>query len=333
MKSILTFAAFALSGASALAADLPPRGEPSAPLAPSARSAIPDPWGGFYFGGAASWDRNVGRFNTGGIGYALPDGLTAPTNTTTNAPAADSIVSYAPGARVKSGDQLGGALYFGYNMQSDGFVAGVEADLHSSYDQMRRNYGGLLNIDASYVNDNDAFTGDTGYARGGVTLNRTSRVLWDGSLRARLGAAVSNDLLLFVTGGLAIAQVRHGLALGGSNVFFYDFDAEQGTQTARGSATKDRIALGWTLGAGFDLRLTQSWIMRAEYRFSDYGETRMEVAGVATCAAAPTRTCNGIGDSAVSAKATFRDTSHSARVGVAYLFNSAPPPRAVLARY
>ena len=170
-------------------------------------------------------------------------------------------------------------------------------------------------------------------ARGGFTLNHTSRVLWDGSVRARLGAAVSNDLLLFVTGGLALAQVRHGLSLGGSNDFSYDFDQPQGTQTARGSATKDRVAIGWTLGAGADLRLTEGWIMRAEYRFSDYGETRMEVAGVATCVAAPTRTCNGIGDSAVSAKAVFRDTAHSARIGVAYLFNAAPPPRAVLARY
>jgi outer membrane immunogenic protein len=334
MKSVFTFAALALAGSGALAADLPRRSDAPAPSAPASRtfSAL-DPWAGFYLGGAASWDSNIGRFNTAGVGYALPDGLTAAGNAQTNAPAAGSTYTFTRALHAKAGDQLGGALFFGYNMQANNLVAGFEADLHSSHDQTRSHGAGVLAIDGAYANATDAVNGDTGEANGAFTLDRKSRVLWDGSLRARVGAALSDDVLFFVTGGLAIAQLRHGLSVSGVNVFKFDTGAEQATQTANAAATRDRIALGWTLGAGVDVRLAASWILRAEYRFSDYGDAQVEAKGQATCAPAPARTCDGVGDGAVVAKAKFHDVSHSARVGVAYLFNAAPPPRAILARY
>jgi len=123
----------------------------------------------------------------------------------------------APGNRVKNEGFVGGG-FAGVQGQSGRVVYGVEGDV--GYDGSRGNNGVLA-------------------TRGSV----------DGSVRARLGYAVTDRVLLYGTAGGAGKQLRVSDAAG-----------------------RDReTMLGYTVGAGVDAKLTDQVFGRVEYRFSDYG--------------------------------------------------------------
>jgi outer membrane immunogenic protein len=162
-----------------------------------------------------------------------------------------------------------GGLHAGFNYQMNNIVVGVEADIEASG------------------------------AGGGYTLGNGNgtrfRSNWQGSLRGRLGFA-ADRALFYVTGGLAVAQFRHG--------YFTPALIENFSRTRA----------GWTVGAGVEYAFTPNWTARAEYRYSDYGSFS--------------------NDSLVAFPGlTYRHNprSHSVRVGVSYLFSTGGS--AVVARY
>lgn len=84
----------------------------------------------------------------------------------------------------------------------------------------------------------------------------TTNLNAQGSLRGRIGFA-ADRALLYVTGGLAAARFGGQTALGG--VTFPD------------SSTR----IGWTLGAGIDMAVTDTVFVRGQYRYSNYGTRTM----------------------------------------------------------
>ncbi|WP_192181369.1 outer membrane protein [Mesorhizobium amorphae] len=124
------------------------------------------------------------------------------------------------GVDVKTKGFIGG-VFGGYQWQQENFVYGAEADL---------GYNGVKG-------DSDGID-----AKGGL----------DGSLRARLGYAVTPEILLYGTGGLA-----------GKN--------QKITDSVTG--TDDSNAMfGWTAGVGTDIKITDNVFGRVEYRYTDYGD-------------------------------------------------------------
>lgn len=81
-----------------------------------------------------------------------------------------------------------------------------------------------------------------------------SRVEWEAALRARFGINYER-WLPYVAGGLAFAGIKHNLTTGNTDI-----------------GTASHIAVGFTLGAGVDYALTNNLLLRAEYRYSDYGK-------------------------------------------------------------
>lgn len=81
-----------------------------------------------------------------------------------------------------------------------------------------------------------------------------SRVEWEAALRARFGINYER-WLPYVAGGLAFAGVKHNLTTDNTDI-----------------GTASHIAVGFTLGAGVDYALTNNLLLRAEYRYSDYGK-------------------------------------------------------------
>jgi outer membrane immunogenic protein len=131
-----------------------------------------------------------------------------------------------------------GGLYAGYNHQlSNGLVLGVEGDFNIS------------GIDADGVR---------GIGDGVVdpSLSYGSDLKWSGSLRGRLGYA-AGQFMPFVTGGLAVAR--------------YEI-----SETVPTSYSVSKTYTGWTLGAGIDYAMTDNILLRAEYRYADYGSERFE---------------------------------------------------------
>ncbi|MGY6710506.1 MAG: outer membrane protein [Rhizobiaceae bacterium] len=124
-----------------------------------------------------------------------------------------------PGGNIATDGWSGGA-FAGYNLQNDMFVYGVEGDINYS-----------------------RFTGSTA----GVADARTSI---DGSLRARAGVAVTDDILLYGTGGVA---------------------AQRLTVSPWTTTGDEQALIGFTAGAGMDARLTDQVFGRVEYRYTQYG--------------------------------------------------------------
>jgi outer membrane immunogenic protein len=126
---------------------------------------------------------------------------------------------------------LGGASGFlaglqaGYDYQFDRVVLGIAGDL--TYSTVSRRYIDLTPTDVRAKQD------------------------WSGSIRARLGYAVQDNLLLYATGGLALGNVRMN-------------DAVLAT-------SQSRMLTGWTLGAGGEYKFTPNWSGLLEYRYTDLG--------------------------------------------------------------
>lgn len=119
---------------------------------------------------------------------------------------------------------LGGA-FLGWNGQNGAFVYGIEGDFGYS--------------DVSGFNGTEA-------SRNGL----------EGSLRGRLGYAVTDRVLLYGTAGGAATQVTYHTP----------------------GVKDENTQFGWTAGAGVDAMLTDRVFGRLEYRYSDYGSDTFDSA-------------------------------------------------------
>lgn len=120
---------------------------------------------------------------------------------------------------------IAGGLQIGYNWQSGQFVFGGEAD-----------------IQASAADDTFA----------GWKFSNP----WFGTVRARGGIAL-NNVLLYVTGGLAYGRIE-GDFLGFS---------------------ESRTSYGYTLGAGMEVGFTPNWSAKVEYLYLDLADRGFVVTG------------------------------------------------------
>jgi len=122
---------------------------------------------------------------------------------------------------------------------------------------------------------------------------------WDGSVRATAGFAIDRALV-YATGGLAFINTTGCTAFGPGDV------CAPATQFGG-------TRLGWTVGAGLAYAVTQNVAIRAEYLYANYGGRTYATTGVA------------------GAQTRHKIDTHTARVGVSYLFSTGPS--AVVARY
>ena len=207
----------------------------------------------------------------GGYGWGRNDGL----STVSAAPPADLVYP-----------KLRGGLYgghFGYNWQFDRVVAGFEADLSIA------RIGGRAQV--QYAVPPSA-----------MTSSREPEIEALGSVRARLGWAAGENVLLYGTAGLGWERIA--TTEGFSSV------APAGTVTSSTYDAVDRF--GWVAGAGAEARLPGSnWIGRLEYLH--YGFGTIGENGVVTNTAG-----------------TFTDraSSHGVdvlRAGLSYKFGDQPP--------
>ena len=129
------------------------------------------------------------------------------------------------GPDIKTKGFVGG-VFGGYQWQQENFVYGAEADL---------GYNGVKG-------DSDGI-----HSKGG----------FEGSLRARLGYAVTPEILLYGTGGGALKNQK--ISVPG--------DSDSNTM------------LGWTAGVGTDIKITDNVFGRVEYRYTDFGSKSFDSVG------------------------------------------------------
>jgi outer membrane immunogenic protein len=85
---------------------------------------------------------------------------------------------------------------------------------------------------------------------------------WLFTARGRLGWTPVPQLLLYSTGGLAVARINVTNS-------FRDFDP---FGVGLGASNSSSNKAGWTVGGGAEWMLTPNWSMKAEYLFVDLGQ-------------------------------------------------------------
>jgi outer membrane immunogenic protein len=274
------------TGGSAIAADLPMKAPPPAP-------AVVYDWSGFYVGAQVGGKWNNDDWNTTCINAGGPPlgtcGSPLSLIAFPGAPDATSAQSF-----TNSGFRWG--FYGGYNYQvTPNWLVGVEADV-GFYN--RSSTVGFIPGCATAACTGifvPPFSGDS----------TTVRNDGDASLRGRLGFIATPDILIYGTGGVAWQRIGETVICNGTTgamCLFNHTDVQQKT------------LLGWTLGGGLEFKVWQNWILRGEYRYSEFQSF------------SPVFFANS-GDAEVHANIKMH--SQIATFGVAYKFGGGP----VVAKY
>ena len=203
-------------------------------------------WSGFYagFNNGYTW-RGTGTFSTAAVNLfdstAIP-GLWGPAS--------------ALGATGSVGTRLNGFFgggQIGYNWQfSDRFVAGLEADLQGAG---VRGGGGFQTLTPAAIYPPFA-------AATSVTVNRSLEYF--GTVRGRLGYAVTPTMLFYVTGGLAYGGIATSTAIRQSLTPSLLLSAG-----AKSDFFDNRVA--WTAGGGVESALTGDLTAKLEFLYYDLG--------------------------------------------------------------
>ena len=119
---------------------------------------------------------------------------------------------------IDDNDGFVGGVFGGYNFQQDLIVYGIEGDI---------GYGNIK--------------GDNG-----ITETESG---FEGSIRGRLGVAVTDDVLLYATAGGAGERLKVSDPVG----------------------SESKGVFGWTAGGGVDVKITPQVFGRVEYRYTDFG--------------------------------------------------------------
>lgn len=264
----------------ALGADLPVKAPPPPPTAAYN-------WTGFYVG-----------LNAGGA-WGRSDVTTDPSCATVPSFSPyfcgpgfgqnNAVAIAAAGTGSMSGSGFTGGGQIGYNFQVDRTLLGVESDI---------NY---FNIKASRQVSGNYPVGGGAFGPGAsFTINSSVDTNWLFTARGRIGWLLSNNLLAYATGGLAVTDLH------ATHAFRDSVTALPASGTWSGSATK----LGWTVGGGLEWALTRNWSVKAEYLYLNFGS--VDATGVVV---------NPVVVGYANAITTSADlTAHIARAGVNFKF-------------
>ena len=268
------------------------------------RTAIYQPpthsWTGFYFGG------NVG-YGWGNADANLDSSLSQRTRVFRDfGGPAQTLVSdmtvagpgFAAGASADVDGWLGGGQ-IGYNIQSQRWVFGVEADIQwSSQD-------GSLSVCST-----------TACGAGSSFASASYALDWFGTLRGRVGYLIDPKVLLYVTGGLAYGHLSSDYSAGivnGPSATFSD----------------DKTKTGWVLGGGAEWSIGKNLSVKAEYLYMDLGDIGGVSGSSSSQVVIPNEPQPGFAtvvDTTANAALRSDFTDHIFRIGLNYKFGERYAP-------
>ena len=203
----------------------------------------------------------------------------------------DNLLAAGRIPRVDNRDNgfLGG-LQLGANLQTGNFVIGVEGDIGWT----------SLDDDATANSPPGAFT-----FFAPTTLS--SELTWFATTRVRAGILATPQLLLYVTGGAAFAEVQHKIV-------------QDGVLAANGavvpiistSGSTKYTKAGWTIGGGGEWSWGKQWSIKTEYLYYDLDDSRV--------------TSTSAADPANALTWDVENTGHIVRVGINFKLHRKSPP-------
>jgi outer membrane immunogenic protein len=130
----------------------------------------------------------------------------------------------------------------GYNWQSNCAVFGIETD-----------WAWTNTKASSFLSDGEGFPPSEN-----DNMTVTSKLHWFGTTRIRTGVVV-DSLLLYVTGGLAYANLKRNLS-------FIESDGPRPTEVFSSRRTR----LGWTAGVGTEWAINANWSLKSEFLYMQF---------------------------------------------------------------
>ncbi|CAK00751.1 outer membrane protein [Bartonella tribocorum] len=98
------------------------------------------------------------------------------------------------------------------------------------------------------------------------TLDHTFKQNWGGATRVRIGFA-ADRFMPYLAGGIAYGQFQDTISISVKD--------EEGTVVSSKNLTDEtKTMIGYTLGGGVDFSVLDNVIVRAEYRYSDFGKKK-----------------------------------------------------------
>lgn len=159
------------------------------------------------------------------------------------------------------------APYVGFNWQvAPKWVVGVEGDWGIA--DRTTTLAGMDYPETTFISGNAADT-------------LAVRTTWDASIRGRLGLLVTPSLLAYVTGGAAWQHIEATSTC--STAFELCGTGFFGTGLSPNAITHSADKVGPTVGVGLEASVWRNWLVRAEYRYTDFGT--MSNTDVRSCAA------------------------------------------------
>lgn len=263
MKSLLAVGGIAavLLGSPAMAADLPVYKAPPLPI-------VAPGWTGFYVGGNVGYSWGNARTDIAAIGSTTTFHPVFPGVFPSNFSLADSNKAGLSG--IVGGGQVG------YNFQvSPRWVVGLEADIQASGERGSKTFVDQFSTPLC-VAQNPA-----GTCIAIVPLNGTgvtsyeAKIGWFGTVRGRAGMLLTDQTLLYATGGLAYGGVKlsgqtnlTGAYIIPPAITFPFFPTNAGFNS---SASNLGFAVGGGIESKFSFWLPARWTWKVEYLYVDLG--------------------------------------------------------------
>jgi outer membrane immunogenic protein len=221
---------------------IPPVVPPDGPVPP----VVPDGplWPGFYVGGH--------------LGAAFIDWESETSFVATNPLTGETNSGTFEGPDSSDSTFIGG-IHAGYNWQSGNYIFGLDATASALAGETNDRYtisaATLIGEDLAAITDPvDGFVSDW-----------SRSVEWLATIKGRAGYLVNPRAFLYLTGGLAVGEVRSDVSYTGL--------VDQGVPTLVSvSADSRETEVGYAVGGGAEAALTDRLSIRAEYLFVDLGE-------------------------------------------------------------
>ncbi|WP_336278995.1 outer membrane protein [Bartonella sp. CB175] len=169
-----------------------------------------------------------------------------------------------------------GGIYVGSNIDIDNnFIIGVDTDIMWSdkkdtkninlVEVNQKNQKKLVRADDNAELEVKPQNGDPVPLPLGM-IHHTLKQKWFGATRVRVGF-VSDRMMPYIAGGVAYTHLQS----------IYGVESDAVNRAADFSDTlydEKKTMVGYTVGGGVDFAMTDSVILRAEYRYSDFGKKK-----------------------------------------------------------
>jgi outer membrane immunogenic protein len=192
----------------------------------------------------------------------------------------------------------------GYNWQFNrSWVFGLEGDIDATGQDGTGLFGPSTRV-VTVVPPVGALVLPTRTTTTTATGSLEEKLSWLATFRGRIGVLPSDRVLLYVTGGLAVGEVKTTAGATTTTTTALSFGTPPGPTSVSSLAASSSTQAGWTIGAGVEGAIGGNWTAKLEYLYVDLGTVNNTFAGTAPFA--PITTSAHVTDNILRAGVNYR---------------------------